>query len=172
MDVPRACDRIVLDVLGAPAPKGSGRAIVRGGRAVHVASGSDVNKRNLQTWDTAVREAAIRAVGVNLARPPFVKRALRLTLVFRMRRPGGHYGRDGQLKPSAPAWPLGKPDGSKLQRSTEDALTGIVWDDDSRVVEWLGRKRYASPGEEGARLVIEPVENLIDTGSTRETKTA
>jgi Holliday junction resolvase RusA-like endonuclease len=149
----------VIEVMGEPAPKGSGRAIVRGGRAVHIASGSDVNQRNLRAWDTALRDAARRAIG-NLDRPPFVKQPLRLTMVFRLRRPAGHYARSGEIKRSAPAWPAGKPDGSKLQRSTEDALTGIIWDDDSRVVEWLGRKRYASAGEEGVWLVIEPVDNL------------
>jgi hypothetical protein len=33
----------------------------------------------------------------------------------------------------APARPTGYPDLSKLARSTEDALTGILWDDDAQI---------------------------------------
>lgn len=155
----QANGRVVIEVLGSPAPKGSGRAILVGGVAQYVPSGSSVNARAIGAWDTAVREAAVRAVGTVDA-PPFVGRALRITAIWRLRRPAGHWGRGrnaGQLKPTAPAWPLGKPDGSKLLRCTEDPLTGIVWDDDSRIVEFFLRKCYARPGEEGARIVIEAV---------------
>lgn len=56
-----------------------------------------------------------------------------------------------------------KPDGSKLQRSTEDALTDAgLWRDDARVVEWIGVKAY--PGEHpdalhapGARIRVEVI---------------
>lgn len=159
---PVALPRIVLDVLGAPAPKGSGRAINVAGHAQHVASGSDANARALRTWDAAVRNEAKRVVG-EVTAPPFVKRPLRLTIVFRLRRPSGHYGKNGQIKRSAPLWPTTKPDLSKLLRSTEDSLKGIVWDDDAKVVEGMIRKRYALPGEEGARIVVEA---LADTPST------
>lgn len=143
---------ITIEVLGTPAPKGSGRAIMIGGRACHVASGSDVNAKRLRSWDTAVREAAAQAVGV-VASPPFVGVPLRLHLVFRLVRPAGHWGKRGLL-PSAPAFPTSKPDLSKLVRSTEDTLTGIVWDDDSRIVAATVEKLYAEPGKEGATIEI------------------
>lgn len=128
--------------------------MIVGGAAQYVPSGSGANARAMKSWDTAVREAAAQAVGTVDA-PPFVDRAVRLTIVFRLRRPAGHYGRIGALKPSAPAWPITKPDGSKLLRATEDSLTGIVWDDDSRVVEFFLRKQYARPGTEGASIIVE-----------------
>lgn len=149
---------IVLDVLGTPAPKGSGRAILISGQARHVASGSDANRSALKAWDTAVREAALTAVGFASA-PPFVATALALAIEFRLARPGSHWGTGkhaGQLKPSAPLWPMGKPDSSKLLRATEDSLTGIVWDDDSRVGLHLVDRVYARPGREGATIVIAP----------------
>lgn len=146
---------VVIDVLGTPAPKGSGRAMLVAGRAQHVPSGSDVNARAIRAWDTAVRGAAALAVGDATA-PPFVGRALRMTAVWRMRRPAGHYGKSG-LRPRAPVWPITKPDGSKLLRATEDSLTGIVWDDDSRIVEWFLRKTYATPGHEGATIIVEAI---------------
>lgn len=152
--------RVVFEVLGSPAPKGSGRAMLVGGKAQHVPSGSSVNARAIKLWDSAVREAAALAVG-QVDAPPFVDRPLRLTMTCRMRRPAGHWGRGrnaGQLRPNAPAWPTAKPDLGKLLRTTEDAMTGIVFDDDSRIVECFLRKCYAQPGAEGARIVVEAVE--------------
>lgn len=151
--------RVVIDVLGTPAPKGSGRAMIVAGKPQYVASGSSANQRAIKAWDTALRHAAALAIGA-VAAPPFVDCALRLTAIWRLRRPAGHYGRGrhaGGLRPGAPVWPITKPDTSKLLRATEDPLTGIVWDDDSRVVECFLRKVYADPGAEGAHLVIEAI---------------
>lgn len=38
-----------------------------------------------------------------------------------------------------------KPDVSKLLRAAEDALTGIIWTDDSRIVDAHPRKFYGDP---------------------------
>ena len=149
-----------LEVLGTPAPKGSSRAMIRGGHAVNVPSGSEVNRRNLKGWDAAVREAAASFVG-DVAAPPFVKVALHVQLTFRLTRPGGHWGegkRAGQLKASAPLYPAGKPDADKLTRATLDSMTGIVFDDDSRIVRLVVEKLYARPGEEGATITVEEME--------------
>jgi Holliday junction resolvase RusA-like endonuclease len=145
--------RVVIEVLGTPAPKGSGRAILIAGRARHVPSGSDVNARKLRSWDTALREAAAESVG-HVTTPVFVGEPLRLHIVFRLTRPAGHWGKRG-LRPGAPAYPCTKPDLSKLVRSTEDTLTGIVYDDDSRIVAVAVEKVYADPGREGATIVVE-----------------
>ncbi len=53
--------------------------------------------------------------------------------------------------------PTVPPDLSKFIRSTEDALTGIAWVDDSQIIEHgIMRKRYARPGEQtGAHILIE-----------------
>jgi Holliday junction resolvase RusA-like endonuclease len=75
---------------------------------------------------------------------------------FKLARPGGHWHpTKGGLKPSAPAAPRSKPDVDKLARTTLDALTGIAFDDDSRIVDLVTRKRYAEPGREGARITVE-----------------
>jgi Holliday junction resolvase RusA-like endonuclease len=146
--------RIVIEVLGSPAPKGSGRAIMLGGKARHIASGSDVNAKRLRAWDTAVREAAAAAVGYVLT-PTFVGVPLRLWITFRLVRPAGHWGKRG-LRPGAAPFPTTKPDLSKLVRSTEDTLTGIVFDDDSRIVAATVVKVWAEPGREGATITVEP----------------
>jgi Holliday junction resolvase RusA-like endonuclease len=70
---------------------------------------------------------------------------VRMSVVFRFQRPANHYRRDGSLKPlnaslsnatsrEAPLFHCVKPDYSKLQRSTEDALSGLAYEDDARIV--------------------------------------
>jgi Holliday junction resolvase RusA-like endonuclease len=147
---------ISFDVLGTPAPKGSGRAMLirsRGApRAIHVASGSDANKQRLKSWDTSVREAAAEAID-RAGVPAFVQTPIAVRITFRLARPGGHWGKTG-LRPSAPAFPAGKPDADKLARATIDSLTGTLFDDDSRIVSLRVEKRYAEPGREGASIAV------------------
>lgn len=149
---PRSCEPIVLDVLGTPAPKGSGRAIMRGGRAIYVPSGSDKNKEELEAWDVAVKAAAHAALG-DRELPLFVETALEVTIIFRLARPQSHYLR-GVLRADAPRYSIRKPDASKLLRATEDSLTGLVYDDDARIVVPCPIKEYADPHPEGARIVV------------------
>lgn len=76
------------------------------------------------------------------------------SVVFTFERPAGHWGTGrnaGRLKPSAPGRPERYPDLSKLLRSTEDALTGVAWSDDARVVEY-GRLAKVYAGEDGHAL--------------------
>ena len=142
-----------IDVLGCPAPKGSNRAMMRGGRAVFVPGGSRVNQRKLQSWDANVRQALACELGERSA-PVFVGLALEVAIVFRLTRPSGHWGKHG-LRPSAPLVPATKPDVDKLARSTLDSLIGSVFDDDSRIVRLVVDKQYASPGNEGATIRVQ-----------------
>lgn len=151
-------DQYSFEVLGAPAPKGSGRAFYRPGmkHAVMAPSGSDANRTKLKNWTAAVREAAAELVG-EVEAPPFVKISLAVDIVFRMGRTSGHWGSGknaGRLKPNAPLYPCGKPDIDKLARTTLDALTGIVFDDDSRIAKLTLTKIFAAPGLEGAMIRI------------------
>lgn len=146
---------IVIDVLGTPAPKGSSRAMMRGGRPVFVPGSSSKNAAAFKRWEGCVRLAAIKQR--HSASPAFVEMPIAVALRFHLARPTGHYGtgkNSGVLKASAPSVPAVKPDIDKLARSTLDALTGVVFDDDSRIVELVVLKQFALPGEEGARIVI------------------
>lgn len=150
---------ISFTVLGIPAPKGSARAMIRGGRAVNVPSGSNVNRDALQNWNNAVRSAAVEAVkrarrADLVSGVQFGEVAIRLEIEFRMRRRKGDFKKDGVLKADVPKFHIVKPDLSKLIRSTEDAMIGIVFLDDSQIAELLVRKVYAAPGSEGAWLRI------------------
>jgi Holliday junction resolvase RusA-like endonuclease len=152
---------IAFDVLGTPAPKGSAQAFIvgkRGGpqRAVVAPGGSSTTRARMKGWDAAVRDAARACIG-DVYAPPFVDSPLVVGITFRMARPQGHWGKGrnaGQLSSGAPVFPRSKPDIDKLARATLDALTGIVFDDDSRIAELVLRKRYAAPGEEGAHVQV------------------
>jgi Holliday junction resolvase RusA-like endonuclease len=131
---------ITFFVPGLPAPGGSKRAFVVGGRAVL----TEDCKRS-KPWRSRVAAVANDAH----AGPP-LDGPLALEMVFSLPRPKGHFGSGrnaGRVRPSAPAYPATKPDTTKLVRSTEDALKGIVWRDDAQVVEQVARKVYADrPG--------------------------
>lgn len=148
-------------VRGTPAPKGSSRAFLnrKSGRAQIAPSGSPQNQANLKGWDGAVRDAAIAVFGAELTAPKFVDVALDVRISFYLARPGGHWGKGknvGKLLASAPPFPRVKPDVDKLARATLDSLTGIAFDDDSRIAVLRVAKLWARPGHEGATIEIGP----------------
>ncbi len=126
-----------------PAPQGS---------KSHVGNGVMVEScKRVRPWRLLVAEAAVRA-GVPLLRGP-----VSMSAVFLFARPMGHFRKDGSLKPSAPKHHAVKPDGSKLIRSTEDALSKLLFEDDSRIVCGSWYKRYCVEGERpGAVITVTP----------------
>jgi Holliday junction resolvase RusA-like endonuclease len=72
--------------------------------------------------------------------------AVNLSVTFLFKRPKSHY-RSGKnamvLKGAAPNRHTQKPDLTKLVRCLEDALTGIIWNDDCQVVETSAQKKWA-----------------------------
>lgn len=126
--------------------------------AFSIPGGSKSTAKKLASWDVAVRHAAIDAV-VTLGDaaptgPLFVDIPLAVEMTFRMARPSGHWSKRGGLKLSAPVAPSVTPDIDKIVRSTLDSITGLIFDNDSRVVELVARKIYAEPGTEGARIAV------------------
>lgn len=132
---------ITITVVGLPAPQGSKR---------HVGNGVMIeSSKKVKPWRQDVKHAAIDATD---AFPDWtiLDGPLAVAMTFTFARPKGHYrtGRNAHLlRDAAPVRPAGMPDLSKIARSTEDALTGVVWADDARVVEYvrLG-KWYARTG--------------------------
>ena len=121
---------IAFDVLGIPAPQGSKRGIVVGGKAVLVESSAKV-----KPWRSDVRDAAQAAHdGTPLAGPLLVE------IEFRLPRPKS-------LSAKASLMHSKRPDLDKLIRSTLDALKSAgVYGDDSQVCSIHARKRYPVPG--------------------------
>lgn len=143
---------IVIQVRDKPRPGGSKRAFSHKGRSWVV----DANKHT-KTWRDSVRNAAFQSY-----KGPILQQACWIEYVFCFDRPQSHFGsgKNSQiLKSSAPKFHTKKPDLTKLIRSTEDALTGIIWKDDAQVCEGKKEKRYCHPGEfEGVVITIKPLE--------------
>lgn len=136
---------MIFGVYGlSPAPQGSKRH-VGGGRMVE-------SSAKVKPWREAVRQEAI-ATGLAISAEPIY-----LHLLFRFRRPKGHWNAKGELKPSAPKAIITRPDLDKLCRSTLDALTGVLFADDSQVAFLVASKEYCLPGElEGCQIEIREI---------------
>lgn len=137
-------------VPGIPKPGGSKRAfyVKKLNRAVITDAGGASTKEWRQQVAAFARDAY---------NGPLLDGAMTVTMQFFMPRPKGHSGSKG-IKPSAPLYPATKPDVLKLARSTEDALTGIIWRDDCTTVSLSLDKQYADSrpdGRPGARITVE-----------------
>lgn len=82
-----------------------------------------------------------------------------LSIEFVFQRPAGDWLSPGQLRAGARAHPDVKPDLSKVLRAVEDALSGIVYTDDARVVRYGEMfKRYAAwGGAGGVAVTVQPL---------------
>jgi Holliday junction resolvase RusA-like endonuclease len=95
-----------------------------------------------KTWRSDIRNAVSAIYDVEeqgVLDAPLVVEA-----VFFRPHLSSHYGTTGKLLDSAPAYPAVRPDGTKLVRAFEDALTKMLWSDDSRIVSLRWDKRYVS----------------------------
>lgn len=128
-------------VPGLPAPGGSKRFVGFGkttGRAILIDAAGQRNK----DWKANVGWNAQKAMeGREIETGP-----IELRMTFFMPRPKAHFRSNGTLKDTAPRYPTTKPDTLKLTRSTEDAMTGIVYHDDSQGVTLTLMKRFQNPG--------------------------
>src|SRR5690606_38386495 len=75
-----------------------------------------------------------------------------VTFMFMLARPKSHFskakGREGKVgEQYRPLEHTTKPDLLKLARSTEDALTGVVWVDDAQVTRMKLHKNYCDEGQ-------------------------
>lgn len=111
-------------VYGQPAPQGSKRFV---GLAKHSGRGIMIeSSKAVKPWREAVKFAAMEA----RAGAPPLDEALVVRMIFTVPKPKS-------ASKTRTTYPAKKPDVSKLQRSTEDALTDAgVWRDDALVVEY------------------------------------
>lgn len=125
----------VLTVIahGTPGPQGSKSGWL-------APNGTDVlmreSSKKVKPWRRVVRETAQRTLPADWA---LLDDALELEMVFTL-----HRGKTVKR-----AHPTVYPDLSKLARSTEDALTGVVWTDDARIVRYRNlAKHYPLDGND------------------------
>lgn len=132
---------ITFTVFGIPKPAGSKTAfaIKRGGVYTGRTVVMDACKKT-KSWQAIVKaEAKKHAPATPLVGP------ISVNFTFYMPRPKSHFGtgkNSKSLKLSAPAYLIGKPDVLKLARAVEDALTGIIYVDDSQIVDERLSKSY------------------------------
>lgn len=125
---------VSFTVYGQAAPAGSktvgfaksGRHFVR-----------DSSGKRGSDWRRNVAQAA----GIAMQGRGLLEGPLTLDVIFSVVRPKGHFGVRG-LRPSAPSFPTVKPDVTKLLRSVEDAMEGIVFRNDSQIVHQTAQKVY------------------------------
>jgi crossover junction endodeoxyribonuclease RusA len=128
---------ISFDVLGRPSPQGSKKSI--GNNRFIEAS------KFLPAWRNAVKIAAEHAVTVNGWAK--VSGPVELEIMFYLDRPSS-------ISATKRPYPIVPPDVDKLIRGVGDALTGVVYDDDSQIIRVLAWKVYADNREPGAFIRV------------------
>ena len=128
-------------VPGKSMPAGSKNAF-RFGNKISV---TDSSGQKGKSWRETIQGIAAQAYD-----GPLLTGALRVTFMFIVNRPQSHFKRSkGKtstiVRDGAADWPVVKPDVLKLARAVEDALTDVLWNDDSQIVSELLYKFYVRP---------------------------
>jgi Holliday junction resolvase RusA-like endonuclease len=148
-------------VAGVPAPGGSKTAIPYAKPDGKLGVRTFDSGKNNKSWREAVRAEAYRAMD---GRPMFDGVPLRVLFRFYRSRPRSHYGSGRNAEVVKPACkhlaPITRPDVLKLARSTEDAMTGVVWKDDSQITSETIEKRWhdhpSGQGCSGVWIEVDP----------------
>ncbi len=134
----------MIVVRGKPAPQGSKVSTRFGG--MREAS------QFVMPWRNQIVSACIEQ---QINNGEIIEQPVEIFIDFLFHRPQGHYGtgrNEGNLKPSAPTYPITRSTGDidKLCRSTLDGLSvpsgGILLRDDSLVVNLRAKKSFATKG--------------------------
>jgi crossover junction endodeoxyribonuclease RusA len=128
---------LTFDVIGRPSPQGSKKSI---GNNRFVES-----SKFLPAWRRDVKEAAENAVTVNGWTS--VSGPVELEVMFYLDRPSS-------VSTVKRPYPIVPPDLDKLIRGVGDALTGVVYEDDSQVIRVLAWKVYADTRVPGAFIRV------------------
>jgi len=146
-------------VEGVPKQAGSKKAIpictkapLRTKKGLYYGRSNVVDDCDNKAWIKAIKAAANANWADGWLSP--LSGPLVVEFKFWMKRPKAHYGSGrnaGKQKNSAPREHITAPDATKLLRCAEDALTGIIWDDDAQIVRQVVSKEYVpnfrtSPG--------------------------
>jgi len=136
---------ITFEVRGTPMPKGSTTRMPHGAT---IPAGTAESRRRMEQWRMDIRHAARDAMGDR----PMMTVPVRLMCEIALPVPKSMPKRYQGWKPHTT-----KPDIDKLLRMLSDALTGIVWADDSQVCVSAINKVYAWDGITGASIQVEPI---------------
>lgn len=147
---PVARDVIRFTVTGRARAKGSKRAICKrdaAGRPIGEPWLIEQNAGRIEKWRKLVKAAALQHRPDALLDGP-----LSIRCVYYFERFGSHFHksrkRAGELREDAPPTPYKRNHGGdidKLQRTVFDALAGVLYRDDSQIVEESAAKLWGSP---------------------------
>ena len=123
-----------------PTPQGSMKGFVLPGKwgAKPRAILTSDNKK-LKPYRGEVTREAMVALGKAGIAEPFAGKHVPVSIVLEF------YFQKPESVPKKRQHPSVKPDLSKLIRSTEDAMTGILYTDDAQIVSIVARKHYGTP---------------------------
>jgi crossover junction endodeoxyribonuclease RusA len=125
-------------VYGVPRPQGSKR---------HVGNGRMIESSpRVAEWRTLVAHTA----SIERAGQPVIEGPVTVDVVFGFglpKRPGTRRSQDPHTQ---------RPDLDKLVRAVLDALTGVMYTDDSQVVELSARKVWVETGQDCAVIMVQP----------------
>lgn len=127
-------DTLTFHAICDPRPKGSKSAFVRGGRAILVEASA-----SLPIYMKHIAHEARSALG---STEWVMDGWYALAVTFTIRQPTSHLTISGDIKPRFANAQPSRPDTDKMVRAVCDALTGVTWDDDGRVIWVLASKRY------------------------------
>lgn len=137
-------ESVTFKVSGLPMPKGSFTRMPNGAM---LPAGTTESRKKVANWRTDIRTAASEAMGD--LQPS--RNAIKIMVEFRL-----PYPKSIIRKWQFGWWPNTKqPDIDKLLRMLFDALTGIVWVDDSQVTHVMCNKFYAWNDKPGAIAVVD-----------------
>ena len=136
---------------GIPQSRGSKKSfpIKRANGSIGVAV-TDNNPKSKQ-WMQMIALAVYKQMGEGV-----YSGQITLDVEFVMPRPKSHYRtgkRSNELRDNAPHAHTSKPDRGKLLRAVEDALTGIVYRDDSQV--WAGQVKKVYGDNPGVLITVQ-----------------
>lgn len=135
---------ITFFVPGKSMPAGS-KSAFRFGNKISV---TDSSGQKGKSWRETIQAIASQAYD-----GPILMGALRVTFMFIVKRPQSHFkrskGKTSEIvRDGVAKWPVVKPDVLKLARAVEDALTDVIWNDDSQIVSELIYKFYVRPEDD------------------------
>lgn len=131
---------ITFTVPGVSQPKGSTRAFVPKGWTRPIITNDNAKGKG---WQQTIAEVAARALS-EARLQPFAVGPVGLDVTFYLPRPQKFCTKKYA---SVDVPHVTKPDTDKLVRACKDALTRVVWHDDSQVTDVVARKRYVAAGE-------------------------
>lgn len=139
-------DAIMIEVRGLPIPQGSTRAYVPKGWTHPVITSS---AKGLKAWRQLIADQA-----QSHAPPELWSGPIGIVLEFRLPKPKSEPKRRR-------TWPDRRPDLDKLSRGAFDALTNVIFRDDSQIVQLHAEKDWGAPG---VRITLKKIEEVETHG--------